>query len=258
MGTATEERAAVAVVLRSVVPSKWTVYPWRPVTEVLPCVTIEPRSPFQERGPAFRGRSLGLRLLTYWAVITLGPLLVGASLSATYLAVRESLNALSLDIAADALLGVLPFLFTCGALVLLYGVVPADPWSLVTGTVPEGYRLSAPVEVAPVAADPARSAHAHVLAGAGAWPRDAADLRVIGNVRARTGRHIDSQEEVGGWPALAAGRPEPDADGDGMPDAWERRHGLDPARADGHADRNGDGMTNLEDWLAERAAAVLR
>jgi hypothetical protein len=136
------------------------------------------------------------------------------------------------------------------------GVIPADPWSLVIGTLPEGYRLDGPADVAPVAADPAPSAYAHVLARAGAWPRDAVDARVVGSVRAHAGRHIDSQEEVGGWPELTAGRPEPDRDGDGMPDAWETAHGLDPARPDGDADRNGDGMTNLEDWLADRAAAV--
>ena len=133
------------------------------------------------------------------------------------------------------------------------GAIPADPWSLVSGNIPENYRLAAPVEVAPVAADPAPFAMAHVLERAGAWPRDAADARVVESVRRRSGRHIDSQEEVGGWPALAAGQAEADSDGDGMPDGWERAHGFDPARADGNADRDGDGMTNLEDWLAERA-----
>jgi membrane protein len=72
-----------------------------------------------------RRRSVVQNVFVYWAVITLGPLLVGGSLSGTYLAVRESLGALSLHFVADALLGVVPFLFTCGALVLLYGVVPA-------------------------------------------------------------------------------------------------------------------------------------
>ena len=133
------------------------------------------------------------------------------------------------------------------------GAVPDDPWSLVGGRLPAGYRLSAPAEIAPVAPDPAPSAMARVLAMAGAWPRDAADARVVESVRIRSGRHIDSQDEVGGWPALAQARPDPDGDGDGMPDAWERRHGFDPASADGHGDRNGDGMTNLEDYLAERA-----
>ena len=131
------------------------------------------------------------------------------------------------------------------------GTVPADPWSLVGGRIPPGYRLAGPVEVAPVAADPAPVAS--VLARAGAWPRDAADARIARSVRDRTGRHIDSQDEVGGWPALAAGTAEPDGDGDGMPDAWERRRGFDPRLADGHGDRDGDGTTNLEDYLAERA-----
>ena len=136
------------------------------------------------------------------------------------------------------------------------GVVPDDPWSLVGGRIPENYRLPGPVEVAPVAADPAPSAARRVLERAGAWPRDRADARIVATVRARSGRHIDSQEEVGGWPVLAPGRPASDRDGDGMPDAWERAHGLDPARADGNADRDGDGFTNLEDYLAARAAEV--
>src|SRR5438876_33993 len=64
-------------------------------------------------------------IFIYWAVITLGPLLIGASLSSTYFALRRSLGALQLDLVADALLGVVPFVLTCGALTLLYGVVPA-------------------------------------------------------------------------------------------------------------------------------------
>ena len=41
-----------------------------------------------------------------------------------------------------------------------------------------------------------------------------------------------------------------DRDGDGMPDEWEARHGLDPADAsDSSADRDGDGYTNIEEWL---------
>lgn len=43
-----------------------------------------------------------------------------------------------------------------------------------------------------------------VLAEAGARPRDRddADTRVLESVRARTGRWIDSQDEVGGWPVV--------------------------------------------------------
>ena len=51
-------------------------------------------------------------------------------------------------------------------------------------------------------------------------------------------------EEVGGGPAELA-----DADGDGVPDLWERRTGTHPGVADAHLDPDGDGLTNLEEFL---------
>lgn len=133
------------------------------------------------------------------------------------------------------------------------GVVPTDPWSLVTGVQPEGYRLSAPIDVAPVRTEPASASYDRVLASAGAsLARDAVDKAVIEGVRSRTGHHIDSQREMGGWPVLKSMPAPRDSDHDGLPDAWERRHGLDPHDArDGAADKDGDGYTNLEEWLAE-------
>ena len=70
------------------------------------------------------------RVLIYWAVLTLGPALVGGSLSATSFAVGASFGWLNLDILAEAVLRVLPFVFTCVALMLLYAVVPYRhvPW----------------------------------------------------------------------------------------------------------------------------------
>ncbi|MDV3455719.1 pectate lyase [Sphingomonas sp. HF-S4] len=135
------------------------------------------------------------------------------------------------------------------------GTIPADPWSLVTGVQPEGYRLAGPVDVAPVDPDTAASAYRRVLNGAGASKvRDAVDARIVAGVRDRTGRQIDSQRDVGGWPELKSLPAPADRDEDGMPDAWERRHGLDPRKPDGNADRNGDGFTNIEEWLADAAA----
>lgn len=131
------------------------------------------------------------------------------------------------------------------------GVVPADPWSLVRNDGGPGERLA----VRPDWADPATASPAetwsHVLAGVGASRvRDAVDLRVLTGVADRSGRIIDSQDQVGGWPELAPGTPWIDGDGDGMPDDWERAQGLNSADpADGPADRDGDGFTNLEDWL---------
>jgi len=71
-----------------------------------------------------RARPVLQQVLMYWAVITLGPILIGGSLSMTSFAVGASFGWLRLSIVADAVLAVLPFVFTCMALTLLYAVVP--------------------------------------------------------------------------------------------------------------------------------------
>jgi len=72
-----------------------------------------------------RRRSIAQNIFMYWAVLSLGPLLVGASLSATYMAVRHSVMALKLELVADLLLDLVPFTLTAVTLVLLYWLVPA-------------------------------------------------------------------------------------------------------------------------------------
>src|SRR5688572_20506054 len=71
-----------------------------------------------------RTRPMLQQVLMYWAVITLGPVLIGISLSMTSFAVGASLGWLKLGFVADSVLSVLPFVFTCAALTLLYSVVP--------------------------------------------------------------------------------------------------------------------------------------
>jgi pectate lyase len=97
----------------------------------------------------------------------------------------------------------------------------------------------------------AQEAYESVLRQAGAsLIRDAADSRLVQGVRDRSHRRIDSQEEVGGWPELRSVPPPSDRDGDGMPDKWELTCGLNSDdRADGNGDRDGDGYTNLEEYL---------
>jgi hypothetical protein len=86
--------------------------------------------------------------------------------------------------------------------------------------------------------------------GASLPRRDSVDARIVREVRLRTGSLIDSQQQVGGWPFLRSQPAPADTDNDGMPDSWERRHQLNPTNsADGAADRNGDGYTNLEEYL---------
>jgi pectate lyase len=82
--------------------------------------------------------------------------------------------------------------------------------------------------------------------------RDTVDERLIKTIINKTGKVIDSQNDVGGWdmyPSVA--RPASfDTDQDGMSDAWERKLGLNPDDpTDGNKDRNNDGFTNLEEYI---------
>lgn len=113
-------------------------------------------------------------------------------------------------------------------------------------------KLDRPLDAAPVVHETAERARERVLAEAGATlpKRDAIDARIVSEVRDAGGRVINAPSEVGGLPTYAAAEPPPDADADGLPDAWETAHGLNPDDpADAAADRDGDGYTNLEEWL---------
>jgi pectate lyase len=86
--------------------------------------------------------------------------------------------------------------------------------------------------------------------GASLPKRDIVDARLIEDVRKRTGKIIDSQTQVGGWPALTSGEPPLDSDNDGMPDAWEIEHKLNPHDpSDANLDSDKDGYSNIEEYL---------
>lgn len=72
-----------------------------------------------------RGRSITQRVLVYWAMISLGPLLIGSGLSITsYLAASTSLQALNGGITSALGIKLLPFLFESTAFVMSYLLVP--------------------------------------------------------------------------------------------------------------------------------------
>jgi hypothetical protein len=52
------------------------------------------------------------------------------------------------------------------------------------------------------------------------------------------------------WGGSAQPRPEPDADGDGIPDKWEIEHGLDPLTSNAGQDSDSDGYTDYEEYMA--------
>jgi hypothetical protein len=114
----------------------------------------------------------------------------------------------------------------------------------------------------PVTVVSAEDAYAQVVAQAGTCQlRDAVETRLVAQLQSlgKTGAIISttgSEADVGGQPAMTeVSRPAGyDTDGDGMPDAWETAHGLDPNDpSDGTGDYNGDGYTNVEKYLNEAA-----
>ncbi len=144
-------------------------------------------------------------------------------------------------------------------------------------------RTNSPFAHAPLQIQTADKAYETVLANAGATlpRRDSVDERII--QQTRTGKiapreiakgsqekakfygyaqkftdelaeqvkqgFVTDPSEVGGWPEYK-GTPYKDSDGDGLPDDWEKKHGLNPNDAsDAISDLNGDGYTNIEDFI---------
>lgn len=122
------------------------------------------------------------------------------------------------------------------------------------------YVMDAEIPVGTVETQTALIAYNNIMDNVGAsLVRDSVDRRIIREVKSntytftgsRTGMKgiIDSQQDVGGWPELKSGTSPTDSDHDGMPDAWETAHNLNPNNA---ADRNtvaSDGYTMLEKYL---------
>ena len=138
-----------------------------------------------------------------------------------------------------------------------FGKIPEDQWVLInfdddwTETEIRTYKKSVPFSTGPATTETAEDAYQNVLRHVGAsLVRDEVDKRVINEVQNGTGSIIDSQKEVGGWPVYRTYEVKTDSDGDGMSDQWEAKMGLDPLSAeDGNGDMNGDGYSNLEDYL---------
>lgn len=154
--------------------------------------------------------------------------------------------------------------------------ISADNWKGGIDFAPDGeateatLRVFEPFVVAPVKTDTAETAFRNVLAQAGcSLVRDAVDRRIVEEIRSGTARFgatyagggkglIDSPRDVGGWPELRTLPPPADSDHDGIPDEWERHHGLDPTDpADGARPAGPDGYTNLEQYLNSLVAPLV-
>ncbi len=160
--------------------------------------------------------------------------------------------------------------FVAGNSVFGHPTITADNWSggvqysearrekdvLLAAPTEQEARVFAPFSAAPITDHSAEQANELVLAHAGASlpRRDAVDLRVIESVRSGKPTFKDgiirTPDDVGGWPEYPSAAAPADTDRDGLPDEWERMHGLDSKNpADTNADNDGDGYTNLEEFL---------
>ncbi len=105
---------------------------------------------------------------------------------------------------------------------------------------------------APMNLEPAEDAFYAVMEHAGASRvRDGHDLRIIEQLASlgTKGAFIANEQDVGGIGTLAGADAPADSDGDGMPDEWEKANGTDPDKADTNGDADGNGYTNIEDYV---------
>jgi pectate lyase len=146
----------------------------------------------------------------------------------------------------------------------------SDNWNLWKlnfsyASVPASYRRSTPLQQAPIPVNvqSADDAYDSVLADVGANARlnclgnwipnsDAVDQRYITDVMNNGGADEPIRRPYygGGYPDIESRKSCDDRDRDGMPNVWEDLHHFnsrDPS--DGSADADGDGYTNVEEYL---------
>jgi len=130
----------------------------------------------------------------------------------------------------------------------------ADDWKILGegASTPDRLRSDGPIPAPLVTTEAAADVYESVLRFAGAVlpVRDVIDDRIVQEVRTGTGLIINTPAEVGGWPKYQSSTPPDDSDHDGMSDDWERRYSLEPQdSADSSGDMDGDGYTNVEEYL---------
>jgi len=142
---------------------------------------------------------------------------------------------------------------------------------------PESYLVEKPFFESHVTPHSADEAYDDVLAdvGCNVPALDDHDARILREVRDGTTTYTgsisglpglpDTQDDVGGWEDYPEEhRPADwDADGDGLPSAWETDNGLNPNSpaddfSDANEDADRDGYTNLENYLNSLAPAHRR
>lgn len=140
----------------------------------------------------------------------------------------------------------------------------------------DSIRTDQPLPMAKITLIDAKQAYSYVLANAGASlpVRDAVDQRIIDQVKTGKIKYVEGGKtglgksyikrrlpedsykkgiisdvsQVGGYPVYK-GTPYRDSDGDGIPDSWESKNGLDPKNAADAAKISKNGYANIEVYL---------
>ncbi len=109
-------------------------------------------------------------------------------------------------------------------------------------------RISPTIHFTPTfTAMPSSAVQAYVFEHVGPPRRLAIEQTALNHYLTGTGKIIDSQSQVGGYPTLRQGTPWTDSDNDGMPDSWEQSHCGGNCTPNG--DVNNNGYANIEEWF---------
>ncbi len=155
-----------------------------------------------------------------------------------------------------------------------YPNTSADNWGTgiqgVNQTIKDTIKVDQPFPIAPVKTEPAENVFETVLDNVGAnYPKlDSVDARLVHEARTGVATYegiyktvhnipdpslicgiIDSQTQVGGWPVLKSTTAPPDSDHDGMPDAWELSHNLNPYDSSDSRLVDSSGFTMIEEYI---------
>ncbi len=155
-----------------------------------------------------------------------------------------------------------------------YPNTSADNWGTgiqgVNQTIQDTIKVDQPFPIAPVKTEPAENVFETVLDNVGAnYPKlDSVDARLVHEARTGVATYegiyktvhnipdpslicgiIDSQTQVGGWPVLKSTTAPPDSDHDGMPDAWELSHNLNPYDSSDSRLVDSSGFTMIEEYI---------